>query len=345
MDAISAVQGNHAPRPEQPAGAPRSRSHVFSLRADYPRRRRACSAQWSCDRASSRALAPPRRRARASGAGSRSVDRACRKLSRMAADPFERRYFAAKALMKEGRFRGSRERAPPAADARAEARGRFAPARAIACRITGEFVEAERCLTEAVDGAPGAFQDLAGVSRAHDGGGSPVAGPNGRHSGAARRSTRRRASPFTSGSERLSTISATMRKRCAITTRETGSGRCRRGSTEKRWSRCATGWWRDSQPTSSASAAQSGWRGRLAGGRPSGVHRGHAALGNNACRADPLRRTRPLRRAAELPLDGEAGALSASQASAPVEAADRCAGRRGLPRAPARKVRARGRCG
>ena len=89
---------------------------------------------------------------------------ACRKLERIAADPLVRKHYAAKALVKEGKFE----------DAEREFRQLLAldPGRpdvllAMGQLLTdrGEFQEAERCLTAALEGAPAAFQHLAGIKR------------------------------------------------------------------------------------------------------------------------------------------------------------------------------------
>jgi tetratricopeptide (TPR) repeat protein len=89
---------------------------------------------------------------------------ACRKLERIAADPLVRKHYAAKALVKEGKLE----------DAEREFRRLLAldPGRpdvllAMGQLLTdrGEFQEAERCLTAALEGAPAAFQHLAGVKR------------------------------------------------------------------------------------------------------------------------------------------------------------------------------------
>ena len=88
----------------------------------------------------------------------------CRKLERIAADPLVRKHYAAKALVKEGKFE----------DAEREFRrllaldpGRSDVLLAMGQLLTdrGEFQEAERCLTAALEGAPAAFQHLAGVKR------------------------------------------------------------------------------------------------------------------------------------------------------------------------------------
>ena len=89
---------------------------------------------------------------------------ACRKLERIAADPLVRKHYSAKALVKEGKLE----------DAEREFRGLLAldPGRpdlllALGQLLTdrGEFQEAELCLTAALDGAPAAFQHLAGIKR------------------------------------------------------------------------------------------------------------------------------------------------------------------------------------
>jgi len=89
---------------------------------------------------------------------------ACRKLERIAADPLLRKHYAAKALVKEGKFE----------DAEREFRRLLAldPGRPNALlamgqllRDRGEFQEAERCLTAALEGAPAAFQHLAEIKR------------------------------------------------------------------------------------------------------------------------------------------------------------------------------------
>ena len=89
---------------------------------------------------------------------------ACRKLEGIAADPLARKHYAAKVLVKEGKFE----------DAEREFRQLLAldPGRpdvllAMGQLLTdrGEFQEAERCLTAALEGAPAAFQHLAGIKR------------------------------------------------------------------------------------------------------------------------------------------------------------------------------------
>jgi tetratricopeptide (TPR) repeat protein len=88
----------------------------------------------------------------------------CRKLERIAADPLVRKLYAAKALVKEGKLE----------DAEMEFRrllaldpGRSDVLLAMGQLLTdrGEFQEAERCLTAALEGAPAAFQHLAGIKR------------------------------------------------------------------------------------------------------------------------------------------------------------------------------------
>jgi tetratricopeptide (TPR) repeat protein len=89
---------------------------------------------------------------------------ACRKLERIAADPLVRKHYAAKALVKEGKVE----------EAEREFRRLLAldPGRpdlllAMGQLLTdrGEFQEAARCLTAALEGAPAAFQHLAGIKR------------------------------------------------------------------------------------------------------------------------------------------------------------------------------------
>ncbi len=87
---------------------------------------------------------------------------ACRKLSRTADDPAERRYYTAKALLKEG---NTEEAEVELRRLIALAPGSFSLELGRLLSSRGRFSEAEVLLTQATQNAPGAFQSLAEIKR------------------------------------------------------------------------------------------------------------------------------------------------------------------------------------